>query len=54
MSGFAYDSEQAKHLNKEIFETIYYASIKASCDLAKVDGAYTTYEGSPMSEVSSN
>ncbi len=50
MSGFAYDSEQAKHLNKEIFETIYYASIKASCDLAKVDGAYTTYEGSPMSE----
>jgi len=48
--GFAYDSDEAKLLNKEIFETIYYASIKASCDLAKVDGPYATYTGSPISE----
>jgi len=48
--GFAYDSDEAKSLNKEIFETIYYASIKASCDLAKVDGAYATYAGSPISQ----
>jgi len=48
--GITYDSDEAKALNKEIFETIYYASIKASCDIAKVDGAYATYAGSPISE----
>lgn len=50
MIGLPYDSDEAKQLNKEIFETIYYASIKASCDLAKKDGAYSTYEGSPLSQ----
>ena len=48
--GVTYDSDEAKSLNKEIFETIYYASIKASCDLAKVEGAYPTFKGSPISE----
>lgn len=48
--GITYDSDEAKALNKEIFETIYYASIKASCDIAKVEGAYATYAGSPISE----
>ena len=48
--GIPYDSEDAKGLNKEIFETIYYASIKASCDLAKEQGTYATYKGSPISE----
>jgi ribonucleoside-diphosphate reductase alpha subunit len=48
--GIPYDSEEAKGLNKEIFETIYYASIKASCDLAKEQGTYATYKGSPISE----
>jgi ribonucleoside-diphosphate reductase alpha chain len=48
--GLSYDSEESKSLNKEIFETIYYASIKASCDLAKEKGAYATYKGSPISE----
>jgi ribonucleoside-diphosphate reductase alpha chain len=46
----SYDSEEAKGLNKEIFETIYYASVKASCDLAKEQGTYATYKGSPISE----
>ena len=50
MIGLPYESEEAKSINKEIFETIYYASIKASCDLAKTDGAYATYEGSPISQ----
>ena len=48
--GLSYESEEAKLLNKEIFETIYYASIKASCDLAKEQGTYATYEGSPISQ----
>lgn len=48
--GITYDSDEAKSLNKEIFETIYYASIKASCELAKVEGAYPTFAGSPISE----
>ena len=48
--GLPYESEEAKLINKEIFETIYYACIKASCDLAKTDGAYATYKGSPISK----
>lgn len=50
MLGIPYDSQEAKALNKEIFETIYYASIKASCELAKLQGHYPTYKGSPISE----
>ncbi|MGB3076243.1 MAG: ribonucleoside-diphosphate reductase subunit alpha, partial [Chitinophagales bacterium] len=46
----AFDSPEAIQLNKEIFETIYYAAVTASKDLAAVDGAYETYEGSPMSK----
>ena len=45
-----YDSDEAKKLNKEIFETIYFASVSASCDLAKEQGPYTTFKGSPLSE----
>jgi len=50
MLGLPYESDDAKSLNKEIFETIYYASVKASCDLAKEQGAYATYQGSPISQ----
>jgi ribonucleoside-diphosphate reductase alpha chain len=46
----AFDSDEAKTLNKEIFETLYYASCTASKDLAKADGAYETFKGSPASE----
>lgn len=45
-----YDSAEAAQLNKEIFETIYYAAMTASKDLAKEHGAYETYEGSPVSQ----
>ena len=47
---YPFDSPEAKQLNKEIFETIYYAALTASKDLSKVDGAYETYEGSPISK----
>jgi len=47
---FPFTSDEAKQMNKDIFETIYYASLKASKDLAKKDGPYETYEGSPISQ----
>lgn len=47
---YPFESEEAKKLNREIFETIYYASLTASKDLAKVDGPYETYKGSPVSK----
>ena len=50
MMRFPFDSEQARQLNSEIFETIYYASMTASKDLAKEHGAYETFEGSPVSK----
>jgi ribonucleoside-diphosphate reductase alpha chain len=46
----SFDSSDARQLNKEIFETIYYAALSASADLAKQDGAYESYEGSPISK----
>ena len=46
----AFDSDEARKLNKEVFETLYYASCTASKDLAKADGAYETFEGSPASK----
>jgi ribonucleoside-diphosphate reductase subunit M1 len=48
--GFPFDSPEAKQLNRDIFETIYFAALSASCDLAERDGAYETYQGSPMSK----
>lgn len=47
---FPFESEEAKRLNAEIFETIYYAALTASKDLAKVDGPYETFAGSPISQ----
>jgi ribonucleoside-diphosphate reductase alpha chain len=45
-----FTSDEAKQLNQDIFETIYYAAVTASCEQAKDDGAYETYEGSPISQ----
>jgi ribonucleoside-diphosphate reductase alpha chain len=47
---YPFESEEAKKLNTEIFETIYYASMTASKDLAIIDGAYESYPGSPLSK----
>ncbi|MCO5949666.1 ribonucleoside-diphosphate reductase subunit alpha [Mucilaginibacter flavidus] len=45
-----FESEEAKKLNKEIFETIYFAAMTASKDLAIKDGPYETFKGSPLSK----
>jgi len=45
-----FESEEAKRLNEDIFETIYFAACEASCDLAAKEGAYETYSGSPASK----
>lgn len=47
---FPFDSEEARLLNKQIFETIYYGALEASCELAEQFGPYETYEGSPVSQ----
>merc|ERR1712125_84974 len=44
-----FESESAKTLNEDIFETIYFAACEASCELAEQEGAYETYAGSPAS-----
>ena len=46
----AFESEEAKQLNKDIFETIYYAALTASKDLAIENGPYESYKGSPVSK----
>jgi len=46
----AFESDEAKKLNKEVFETIYFAAMTASKDLAKIDGPYSTFAGSPASK----
>lgn len=50
LMGIAHDSTEAKQINRDIFETIYYATMKASCDMAKEKGAYATFKGSPLSK----
>merc|ERR1712054_393137 len=45
-----FESEAAKRLNEDVFETIYFAACEASCDLAEHDGPYETYDGSPASQ----
>ena len=50
MLGLAFESDAAKSLNKEIFETIYFASCSASKDAAIVEGPYSSFEGSPASQ----
>ena len=47
---YPFESDEAKKLNKEIFETIYFALLTGSMELAKRDGPYSTFKGSPMSE----
>ena len=50
LMGFPFDSDEARALNKDIFETIYHAAVSESCRLAEKDGAYSTFKGSPASE----
>ncbi len=50
MLGMYFESDEAKALNKEIFETIYFAACTASKDAAIVDGPYSSFKGSPASK----
>ena len=45
-----FESAAAKKLNRDIFETIYFGACSASCELAKADGHYASYPGSPASQ----
>ncbi len=45
-----FTSDEAKQLNQEIFETLYFAAVTASMELAKEEGPYSSYKGSPISQ----
>ena len=46
----SFEDERAYHLNQMIFETLYHAAMEASMELAKIEGAYETFPGSPLSQ----
>lgn len=50
LCGLAFDSKEARDMNLAIFETIYYAALEESIELAKQEGVYETYEDSPASQ----
>jgi ribonucleoside-diphosphate reductase alpha chain len=50
MLGIAFESEEARKLNQDIFETIYFAALTASKDLAAKEGSYFSFQGSPASQ----
>jgi len=45
-----FTSDEAKQLNQDIFETLYFAAVTASMELSKIEGPYSSYEGSPISK----
>uniref|UniRef100_A0A8C5M2D4 Ribonucleoside-diphosphate reductase n=1 Tax=Leptobrachium leishanense TaxID=445787 RepID=A0A8C5M2D4_9ANUR len=47
---YPFESPEAQMLNKQIFETIYYAALESSCEMAAELGVYETYQGSPVSK----
>lgn len=50
MMKLPFESDVARKLNEDIFETIYFGAVEASCELAALDGAYETYAGCPASQ----
>lgn len=50
MMRYPFESEKAQKLNIQIFETLYYGALEASCELAAEEGPYSTYEGCPVSK----
>jgi ribonucleoside-diphosphate reductase alpha subunit len=49
MMNVPFHSEKAKEINKNIFETIYHGALESSCEIAELEGAYETFQGSPAS-----
>jgi ribonucleoside-diphosphate reductase subunit M1 len=47
---YPFESKEAMKLNTDIFETMYFACLEASCELSAKEGPYSTYEGSPVSK----
>jgi ribonucleotide reductase alpha subunit len=50
MLGLSFDEQLSRNIHKEIFEVIYYAALEESCQLAKEEGPYETFRGSPAHE----
>ena len=50
MMRYPFESEEAQALNRQVFETIYFGALTASCELAERDGPYETYAGCPVSK----
>jgi len=50
MLRMTFGSEESRKLNRDIFETIYHASLESSCELAEMYGTYDTFKGSPFSK----
>ncbi|HIN88541.1 MAG TPA: ribonucleoside-diphosphate reductase subunit alpha [Nitrospinaceae bacterium] len=48
--GYAFDSPEARELNQEIFAAIYHGALRASVEIAKKEGAYESFKGSPISK----
>jgi ribonucleoside-diphosphate reductase alpha subunit len=49
MMNLPFSSDEAKMMNKMIFETIYHGALTESCNIAKIEGKYETFDGSPAS-----
>ena len=50
MMKYPFESDEAMQLNREIFETMYFAALETSVEIAREDGAYETFKGSPASQ----
>lgn len=50
LMNLAFTSDEAKQINKDIFETIYHGALEQSCEMAAQEGPYETFEGSPASQ----
>jgi len=48
--GIPFEDDRALDVNNKIFETIYHAAMETSVELAKIEGAYSSFKGSPLSE----
>ena len=50
LMNYNFDSNESKQLNTDIFETIYHAALEESCSMARTDGPYNSFAGSPASQ----